>query len=436
MAGVRTWIHRERLVLGVLVVSATVHAIAWGGRTRAMGDSADYRTAARVVFSGWGELTERAPGYPFVLWVTGSTGGETVALYGVQTLLHLVAVLLVVDLARRVGVTQGWRVLTAVLLVTPPVMMKVVYAGSEAVAEVLVVLVAWLAWRWQETDRVCFLVAIGPVLGAAALVRPTFQLLFLPMLVLLGWWAIGAHRWRRPALALVPAVLVIIVVSGYNGARFDSPGLSPLLPWHLSSKVALFVEDLPDSEEPARFFLVERRDELLVEEPTRAAATFAFDNRSGLAEVTGIDEGPELDRYMLGLDLQLIARQPVGYLDSVARSSVRYVQFDEQKAGFGDRAWLGRAWLLVHGVLAVVIAAVAVLLPGAVLVRGVDRPRGRLLAVGVLLVVYTGAVSVALETGSARLRSPTDPLIVLLAVVGVQILREMRRPTAGEPASP
>ena len=48
------------------------------------------------------------------------------------------------------------------------------------------------------------------------------------------------------------------------------------------------------------------------------------------------------------------------------------------------------------------------------------------------VVLYTALVSVLLETGSARLRAPTDPLIVLGAVVGAHVIRNRMR--VAEPA--
>ena len=68
-----------------------------------MGDSAAYRSAAETITSGWGQLTERTPGYPLLLWLTGSVRTETTALFLAQLLMHAISVLMVVRVAARLG---------------------------------------------------------------------------------------------------------------------------------------------------------------------------------------------------------------------------------------------------------------------------------------------------------------------------------------------
>jgi hypothetical protein len=215
-------------------------------------------------------------------------------------------------------------------------------------------------------------------------------------------------------------------VIALNQARFDSPTLSPLLPWHLSGKTALFVEELPADYEPMRSFLVAERDRLLAEDPEHSAATFAFDNRTELEELTG-RSGRDLERYVLEMDLELIVHNPFDYVQSVTQASARYVQLDAQPAGFGGHDALGWLMTLLHGLVAMAVVAVALLLPGVALVRGIDRRAAFLLVTVVVVTLYTAVVSVLLETGSARLRAPTDPLIVLAAIVGFHVLRAARR---------
>src|SRR5690606_5617245 len=95
-----------------------------------------------------------------------SLHSETVQLFLLQLLFHAAAVLLAVRVAARIGMPPGWRVLVAVLLMMPPPMVKVVYAGTEALTELLVVLALWTFARWYDEQRPGLLVALGYVLGA------------------------------------------------------------------------------------------------------------------------------------------------------------------------------------------------------------------------------------------------------------------------------
>lgn len=432
MRALRQWLQAERAVVATVLATSFGYFLLWGGTTRPMGDSPAYRLAAEVVTGGWTQLTDRSPGFPLVLWATGAVHGESPLLFVVQLVMHAVAILLVVDLGRRVEVPRALRWALVVLLLAPPVVMKAAYSGSEATTELLVVAVVWCLYRWFEAPSTRLLVTLGAVLAGVALVRPTFQLLVVPIGALVWWRARGERPARAVAALGLPVVALLGVVVLYNGARFGSPALTPLLPWHLSAKTALFVEELPDRYEPARSHLVEVRDRLLVEDPEHVAATYAFASRAELVELTG-RSGRDLDRWVLGMDLELIAHNPFGYLESVTQASARYVQLDAQPAGFGGSSLAGWLLSLVHAVVALAVVGVAVLVPGVALARGIDRRRAFLLAAVVAIVLYTAGVSVLLETGSARLRAPTDPLIVLGAVVGLTQLRNRMRPVGSRP---
>jgi hypothetical protein len=181
-------------VLGLAAVLATV---AWGAVTRPMGDSADYRLTGRILSSGWAELTDRTPAYPALLWLTGSLHRETTLLFLVQLAFHVTAVVLCVRIAGRLGLPARWRVAVAVLLVLPPPMVKVVYAGSEALAELLVVVVLWCFVGWYDGRRPGWLVGLGLATAALALTRPTFMVLVVP-LALLVWWTARSHPAGSP----------------------------------------------------------------------------------------------------------------------------------------------------------------------------------------------------------------------------------------------
>jgi len=422
-------VKEDRWAVLCVVVATAVASIAWGATTRPMGDSFSYRVAGQIVTSGWDQLTDRTPGYPLLLWATGSLHDETTLLFAVQAALHAVAVLLVVRVAARLGLPTAWRTAIAVLLVMPPPMVKVVYAGSEALSELLVVLVLWVFVRWLDTRRTSLLVWLGVLAGVAAWVRPTFQLLFVAvgLAVWVVAWArerVTVRAWRAASLVALSAVVIVGSLAAWNGVRFDSPGLTPDFGWFLGSRTSTFVEELPESYEPLRSALVEERDRRLLLGAETDAENYLFGIEDRIAEVTGL-EGVELDRYVLSMNLRLIREHPFDYLTAVTHSAERYVQIDAEPAASGPGRLGGWLQSLLHPLLVLAFLVPAVTVPGLVLRGDVDRRTVAVLGCCALVAAYVATVSCLVQTGSPRLRAPTDPLLVLMGVTGWWILRRV-----------
>jgi hypothetical protein len=414
--------------LALLLAGSIAAAVAWGATSRPMSDTATYRAAARGLAEGWPSILDRTPGYPLLLLATGSSMRSTVALFLVQLALHVLCVVLVLDLARSCGVGRRGRLVLVLLLLAPAVLLRVLLEGSEAIAAALVTVIAWILIASGPTDGTRLVrrgLVLGSLCGMAALVRPTYALLAVPVALLAARMTVSpGHRRRRTRMAVCVAVAVpgVVIVGGYvllNAIRFDDPTLTPLAPYHLSSRTSAYVEELPESYEPARSVLVRGRDRALLKGEEWSPENFIWSEREELSRVTGLS-GRDLDRYVLEMDVVLITRNPFGYLDAVLHAATtNYILMDSQPAILG----LGRpaAWVmaLVHWGLLAATAAVVVSVPGLWLAGLVGRRRASTLAVVSAIAVYNLAVSVLVESGTARLRAPTEPLLALALVVGV-----------------
>jgi hypothetical protein len=191
----------EQVDRWIVVVASLAYGMAWGWRTRPMGDSADYRLAGRVITSGWEQLTDRTPGYPLVLWVTGSLEGETTALFVVQ-----------------------------LLLFAPAGMLAVVATGTEATVQLLVAATLGLFVRWYRTRGTGELVAVGVLFAALTWVRPSYA----PVVVaaMLVVWFVArpepiAVQPRQLAALVLPAALGVGLLVGIHAIAVDGETVEP-----------------------------------------------------------------------------------------------------------------------------------------------------------------------------------------------------------------
>lgn len=414
-------------------LGSVIATIAWRAMTRPMGDTFTYRATAAVLRDGWPSLTPRGPGYPLLLLATGSSDRSTHLLFFVQLAMHVFTVLLVVDLARRASVGRYGRAAIALLLFAPAVLLRVLYEGTEGLAAVLLTSACWLLLTPPRPGRrVPWALALGAICGAAALVRPNFALLFLPVAALAAAPRAARPRWRTAVLVALPAVALVGGFVLANGMRFDSYNLTPLTPYHLNSKTAPYVEELPASFEPARTVLIEERDAALLRGGSAAPDNYIWHARQRLERATGMSDR-ELERYLMEIDVYLITHHPIEYANTVKTASLNYTSLDSQPAILG----LGRpaAWAqaAAHDLLLAVFVAALACIPGLVLAGRVTRHQLATLAVGIVLAGYTWIAVVTTETGTARLRSPSEPILALILVLAASVVRaqlQRRRATA------
>jgi hypothetical protein len=128
-----------------------------------------------------------------------------------------------------------------------------------------------------------------------------------------------------------------------------------------------------------------------------------------------------------------MTHNPIAYADTVSTASLNYTSLDSQPAILG----LGRpaAWgqTAVHDLLLLAFAAVLACIPGLALAGRIPRHRLKAIIVGSVLAGYTWITVVTTETGTARLRAPSEPILALILVLAASVVRvqvQRRRPTA------
>ena len=433
-------------VLGLLVLAFGAYLYVWPHAPVIDGDSAQYLAVAADMADGrLDALHFRTPGYPLLLVLTGSIETPTRLLFVVSLVLHLASVLMLASLLRKLNLGRPWIASVTVILLLPPFVEPSAYVMTENLAQALLVAGFCCLVVCVVDGVMLYAIAAGAAFGSAALVRPVYQGL-LPFLAL-AFAILAVSSMQSPvpraAIARKAGVLLAawgVIVGGYavaNSARFGWFGVTPSLGFHLSTKTIGFVERLPEEYAGVREILVRARDaELVKRGGTHTGTQAIWSARDELREATGLSE-PELSSFLVRMNLVLIRRAPIEYLQDVARSCAVYWFPAAGRLAAMDSAMLRWLWIALHGALVLILALELAVVAGLASISAVLRRvpasrawhanRHQLFTFGLALAIvfYTMALSCFLDIGEPRQRRPTDALFVTACVLGLAIWRQI-----------
>jgi hypothetical protein len=313
---------------------------------------------------------------------------------------------------------------------------------------------------WLEREgtaaRFPILLAASIAFGLSALVRPTYQLLFVFLAGVLFLLLFLARTDQKVKLILAMASVILVslmIVGGYaaqNYRRYGYFGLTPLLGFNLSTRTVRVVERLPDEYAQVREILIAERDRHLVgRHGSHTGVMYIWYAIPELEQVTGLDK-PALSNYMLKLNLMLIRKAPLEYLKEVSRAmSTFWFPRSTALSDFHSRL-IQLLWGGVHfAVIAAFFLVVSLLLGFGLLmwllptgqrkrVLPADARLGGVAALFLLplaIIIYTSLTSTMFEVGNPRYRTPTDLLILFTLVLGIHFFAQVRTRVTSEPDS-
>jgi hypothetical protein len=400
----------------------------------------------------------RTPGYPLLLALTGSHDQPTRALFFVSLLLHFVSIWLLAVVLNVSSVRHGWLVAFCSVLLLPPYVEPAGLVMTENLAQLALVVGFAFLLLWFVHRRGTLLAVSAVAFGYGALTRPAYQALAVVLgaclLALPAFSARTSLSYRdgaKAALALVAGSLLILgSLAWLNHQRFGHFGVTSSFGFHLSTKTMLFVEQLPEEYAAAREILIRERDVQLVKRGgVHTGSQTIWSVRPELAAATGLSD-QELSRYLVKMNLTLIRRAPLAYLQEVARSLAAYwFPAHGALANMGSTLlrWL---WTAQHGVLVCFFFLQIAVIVGVAAFSASQRfssGRGNLsgLTIGVnavqmaayvlagAIVFYTMVLSCVIDIGEPRQRRPTDVLVVAMCVLGAHVWRQTVK---GQTATP
>jgi len=404
------------------------------------GDSKGYMAMARDLSGGLPhQSTIRTPGYPLWLLWLGSAYTPTKSLFVAGLLTHFLVVCMLMSILRHFNLPTMIVLISAVLLLLPPYVQSAALVMTENLTEFALMSAAWLLF-WALKQNHWFSSGIaGVAIAAAALVRPTYQFLWVAfaLSVCLASLLSGAgKRQVKSNLAMLGITLLLVLAmlgaySGYNQKRFGFFGLTYALGVNLCDKTALFVDALPESYEPLRSSLIRQRDASLLHGKSHTAEQYPWDHWEELK--TDLNQNDlALAKKLARANAELIARNPLSYLLSVAKAAVSLLFPYVTRAVGGQSAMAQAAWSGLHFVVIGVFLVQLILVFGVELwtqsLRGIGAAAERCetaylwrlaYLLSLAIVAYTIVVSALTDSGNPRYRSPTDPLLVMNAALGI-----------------
>jgi hypothetical protein len=393
---------------------------------------------------------ERTPGYPLLLVLTGSSHSPTRMLFFVSMLLHFASIWLLASVLYSAGLTEIMLNLFGLILVLPPYVEPAAYVLSENLTEVMLVagFVSFIFWTLRK--RMIWILISSLTIGYAALTRPTYQFLVLAMAgcFLLVRFLLPKTALQRKDMITGSLILIcgsVVILGGYafvNYQSFGYFGVSPKLGLTLSIKTMRFIERLPDEYTAIREALIQSRNFELVSESSHTGYMYIWHTIPELSKITGL-QFSELSDYMLRVNLLLIKKAPLHYLEEVVLAFGPYwFPPSTAVANFNSRP-VQLLWALIHFCLMSGFAFNLTVLVGAAiyikrcnyfLPPGIKLPLSELGLIGFqgliyglagTIVFYTAAISCLVEVGDPRYRVPTDSLIVFMLFLGTHLWRRL-----------
>jgi hypothetical protein len=436
----------------LFVIGLLVYGALWRNAPLMEDDSGGYLSVARDLSAF--QLTQlhlRTPGYPVVLWLTGSTSGPTRALFFTSLALHFASVWLLGAALFSAGLRARALTLFALVLVLPPFVEYAGYILAENLAEFTLVLGFVSFVMWSRVRGTPWLIVSALAFAYSGLTRPVYQLLafavagcLLSLPILFRWVPFRSREMVTPSVVLI--LTTVMAVGGYsylNYRAFHYFGTSSQLGFVLSTKTLRVLERLPDEYGTVRDILVKSRDTAMLKDVYHTGYSgYVNDAVPKLHAATGLDT-PELAKYMVRVNLLLIEKAPLEYLREVLWALCTYWFPSSNTLANGNSRALQALWVGLHfGIMSVFAAGLVVLIGTAAFItqcghsvaRRTRETVSRLRLVKIqayiyilagTIVLYSAVMACMLGVGEARFRVPTDSLIVFMCFLGADLWKRL-----------
>lgn len=432
----------------ILALSALFYIKVWNEAPVLRSDSSEYiKIADDLQDFRLEEMPGRSIVYPLALRLAGFEGVPGRRLFILQLVLHYICVVLLAYLLFRSAISK-WLILVFLLIsVLPSSIVTSAYVLTESLTQFLLVIGFGSLCLWLADGNRPLLLVSGICLALAAVARPTFLVLFLfimaVLFLLVRIFRPFAKRFTVAAVTIFLLTVIFVSAANLNYYRsFGYVGLSSKTGLHLSNKTVRYIERLPDEYNDVKEILIKYRDRRLTDpESDHLGYDYMIKAEKELCEVTGLD-AEELSKYLTRMNIELIRRAPLLYLQDVGFAMTTYwFPYSTELSNFDSKSVQ-----LISGALHFVIVALffifslifvcfavpmlfspAIVRKNAISLIAYGRLRFMTTALALSIILCSAVVSTAFQVGTQRYRAPTDLLIFFVTVVMLDSLMRVRK---------
>jgi hypothetical protein len=424
------------------------YSVVWVNAPIMESDSETYMTAAQELTNfRINRLQRRPPGYPLLLVLTSSSQSPNRTLFFVSLSLHFASIWLLAAVLYRAGLREVMLTLFGLVLLLPPYVEPAAYVLSENLTEAMLVagLVGFVFWILD--GKISWLIISTLTTGYAALTRPTYQLLAFAIAAYLATGNFLFHstlKWKDVIKGSLILLCGSIVMAGaYAFVNYRKVGYfavsRPVLGLALTQKTLRVLEQLPDEYAVVRETLIKSRNAKLVTENQHNGYDYIMDAVPELTKITGL-QNAQLSNYLLQLNLLLIQKAPLNYVQEVVRAFGSYwFPAAGELANFNSRV-IQFLWAMIHFFLIGGFAFNLILLIGATYYMSSSaqlrisnqlrmtemrsiRFEGLIYGLAGTTVFYSAFVTCLIQEGIPRYRVPIDAFIVFMLFLGTHLWR-------------
>lgn len=434
------------VILMVFLLAGFVYTFLWQNVPVKSHDTGDYIETAIDISDGHiDNLNKRPIGLPLLIYLTDSHTKPNKTFWFAQLFFYLLTIWLSVIILVSLNVSEKIIYVFVLLMLLPFNISIAGYLLTENLSQFCIILTLFGLIKWYQKQNIIYIILAALAASYAALTRPTYQLLILPLILVLFLFTLNRLLNIRVFMkAAIPfAVIFGLIIGGYsflNYSKFGYFGLTYMVGYNLCTKTAPFLEDLPEQYSNIKEFLIETRNGELIElGSSHTGRQYIWAIGTNKIEEKLNMSTSDAGKYMLKLNLTLIKKSPVSYMQQVAEAMVRYwFPASNELANMNSKV-LQLIWMLIHFIIITlfflqltIILSIGIFTLSSIYYKRsmrfikISKNNSNLLLAYLIttsMIFYTFFVTCLADVGSPRQRGG-DALIYFGVILGLSIVKK------------
>lgn len=437
------------LIIIVLIISYLFYYNVWDNAPIISADSPKYMEIALDMEDyHFNEIPVRTLGYPFLLNLFNSEIKPQISLYHMQLFFHFLAIFLFVVLLKNLNTHNILIYLFLFFSLIPSSVSSAAFVLTENPTQICLSLglfsLLYFINLKLKINKLFILWIASIFFALSALIRPTYQLLFVSISLTLILFTIiyktDKIKWLISILFI--NFFSIIIIGGYsifNYNNYNYFGLTPWLGFNLSTKTVSYIEKIPDEYENIREILIKSRNsDLIKRNSSHTGKMYIWQTVPFLQQSTNLSL-VELSKLMRKINLTLILENPLDYLVDVAQSMPIFWFPYINHISYFDSLIIKILLYILHFIVVSIYFLSTILLflflsslllinkNKEIFINLLNINKLEIISVALAnsIIFYTMIISTFFEVGNPRYRDPVNLIIYFSIIVSIHLFNKI-----------